>query len=132
MMVQSPIIEQLGWSEGNLRELQNLGYAFFIEGKYPIASLYYETLTRLNPDEPYNHQLLGAIYLEANENELAVEALNKALQLDPSHVPTKLNKTKALFALEKREEALALAKEVKATKTPKLSDVAEALILGHS
>jgi tetratricopeptide (TPR) repeat protein len=131
-MTYSPIVEKLGWTEENLVELQNLGFSFFMEGKYPVASLYYETLIRLNPEDTYNHQLLGAIYLEGNENELAVTALDRALKLDPSHVPSKLNKAKALFALEKREEALALAKEIVKTKTPRLSNVAEALIMGHS
>ena len=131
-MKLSPVVDKLGWNEENLSELRVTGYSFFLQGKYQIASLYFETLIRLAPESAYDHQVLGALYLESNEDEMAIEVLDHALELDPSHNPTKLNKAKALIMLDRKEEAIKLAKELMKAGDKRIANVAEALVLSHS
>lgn len=121
----------MGWSEDQVDDLRNAGYAYIRQGKYEIALPFYNALTVLNPDNAYDAQTLGALYLQLNNPAKALKAFDKALQLEADHAPTLLNVTKALLMLGKIDEGLKLANILKTEKDPTISNMAKALILAY-
>jgi tetratricopeptide (TPR) repeat protein len=124
-------LKEMGWSEDQTEDLRNAGYAYIRQGKYDIALPFYNALTVLNPDNAYDAQTLGALYLQLNNPAKALKAFDKALKLDADHGPTLLNVTKALFMLGKIEEGLKLANILKTEKDPAIANMAKALILAY-
>lgn len=124
--------EKLKWTEENLEDLRMTGYAYLRQGKYDIARDFFEALSVLDPDSAYDSQTLGALYLQLNEPLKALKCFDKALKIEADHAPTLLNLTKALFMLNKKEEALRLARILSREPNPKISNIAKALILAWS
>ena len=120
---------ELGWSEGHLDEMRNIGYSYVRQGKYDIALPFFEALTVLDPDSVYDLQLLGAIYVQMDRPKLAIKYLNKALQLEGDHGPTLLNLMKAFFMAGQIDEGIRLAKVMQGDKDPFIASSAKALIL---
>lgn len=124
-------LKVLGWSEEQLEDLRLAGYAYIRQGKYDIALPIFEALNVLNPDEAYDAQTLGALFLQLGKPAKAVKALDRALKLDGDHAPTLLNFTKALFMLGKKEEGLKLAHILKNEADIRIANAANALILAY-
>lgn len=122
---------KLGWGEDQVDDIRMAGYAYIRQGKYDIALPLFEALVILEPDDPYNSQTLGAIYLQMGKAVEAIKALDMALKLEADHAPTLLNLTKALFMLGKREEGLKLANILKNEKEVLIANAAKALILAY-
>jgi predicted Zn-dependent protease len=91
----------------------------------------FEALVVLDPENAYNPQTLGAIYIQLNNPLKALKHLNHALQLEAEHAPTLLNLTKALFMLGKVEEGLRLANILKNEPDPLISNPARALLIAY-
>ena len=122
----------LGWGKEELEDLRFVGYSYIRQGKYDIATTFFEALVVLAPDSAYDLQTLGAIYLQTGNNLMALNYIEKALKRDPTHLPTLLNRTKALFSLGYKKQALAQAKELGVNADVKIADQAQALILAYS
>jgi tetratricopeptide (TPR) repeat protein len=125
-------LEILGWSQEELEDLRFVGYSYIKQGRYEIASTFFEALAVLAPQNAYDLQTLGALYLQTGNNILALNYLERALRLDPSHLPTLLNRTKALFALGYRKQALTQARQLEKAGDPDIAGQASALLLAHS
>lgn len=121
--------EILGWSSDQLEELRFSGFSFLREGHYTKALIFFEALVVLDPLSIYDLQTLGALYLQIGDNTQALATLNRALALEPHHEPTLLNKTKALFSLGLKREALEIAKVLEKSRDTEISSDASALIL---
>lgn len=124
-------LKELGWNDEQTEDLRNAGYAYIRQGKYEIALPFYNALTVLDPDNAYDAQTLGALYLQLNNPAKALKAFDRALKIEADHAPTLLNVTKALFMLGKTGEGLKLAHILKTEKDPKISNMAKALILAY-
>ncbi|CRX39092.1 tetratricopeptide repeat protein [Estrella lausannensis] len=122
---------KLGWGEDQVDDIRMAGYAYIRQGKYDIALPLFEALVILEPDNPYNPQTLGAIYLQMGKAVEAIKALDTALKLEADHAPTLLNLTKALFMLGRREEGLKLANILKNERELQIANAAKALILAY-
>lgn len=125
-------LKELGWSFDQLEDLRNAGYAYIRQGKYEIALPFYEALIILDPENAYDAQTLGALYLQMNNPVKALKCFDKALKLEAEHSATLLNVAKALFMVGKKEEALKLAEILSREKDPYIANVAKALILAYS
>lgn len=123
--------EKLGWNEEELEDLRFSGYSYLRQGKYDIAIKFFEATTVLDPDNAYDAQTLGALYLQINEPSKALKYFDKALKLEADHAPTLLNLCKAFFMLGKKEEGLKLANILKNEPDPIIANTARALILAH-
>ena len=66
-------LKELGWTEDHLDEIRNAGYSYIRQGKYDIALPFFEALVILNPDSAYDAQALGALYLQTNQPEQAIQ-----------------------------------------------------------
>lgn len=125
-------LQTLGWSEEQLDDMRYTGYAYIRQGKYEIALPFFEALSVLSPDNPYDAQTLGAIYLQLGNPGKALKFFDRALKMEADHTPTLLNLCKALFMLGKKDEGLKLANILKNEPDPYIANIAKALILAHS
>ena len=124
-------LEQLGWNEEQLEDLRLAGFSYIRQGKYDIALPFFEALTVFSPDNSYDTQTLGALYLQLGEAEKALKTLNRALVLETEHAPTLLNLTKALFMLGRYDEARKLAEILAREPSLYISNMAKALLLAY-
>jgi tetratricopeptide (TPR) repeat protein len=117
----------LGWTNDQLEELRFSGFSFLREGHYQKALIFFEALVILDPESAYDAQTLGALYLQMGQNEKAIKLLNQALELEPNHEPTLLNKAKALLGARQNIEALAIAARLEQSSDPTISGDASAI-----
>lgn len=122
---------KLGWNEEHLEDLRFTGYSYIKQGKYDIALPFFEALAILNPDDAYDAQTLGALYLQVGQPDKAAKSLDRALKLETNHAPTLLNLTKALFMLGRRKEGLKLAEILSREPDPAIANIAKALLLAY-
>lgn len=122
----------LGWDDEQLDTLRLTGYAYIRQGKYDIAHDLFRALAVVDPTSAYDLQTLGGLYLELNEPDKALEVLEAALKVEPDHLPTLLNRAKALLSMGKRQEGLAAAEKLKKYPDFRIGSVARALILAYS
>lgn len=125
-------MEKLGWTEEHIEDLRYTGYSYVRQGKYDIALAFFEALEILD-QKAYDSQTLGAIYLQLNQYQKALECFDRALKLESDdHGPTLLNLAKTFFAMGKKEEGMKLVNILKNEKNPAISNVAKALDLAYS
>jgi len=124
-------LEKLGWNEEQMEDLRLAGYSYIRQGKYDIALPFFEALTVFDPENAYDAQTLGALHLQLGEAEEALKSLDQALKLETDHAPTLLNLTKALFMLNRIEEAKKLAEILSKESDPFISNMASALLLAY-
>ncbi len=125
-------LKTLGWTEDHTTEIRNTAYAYIRQGKYDTALPFFEALVVLDPNNSYDVQMLGALYVQTNQPEKAIKYLNRALQFDAEHGPTLLNMTKAFFMSGRIDEGLRLAKLLQNDADPYIAGNAAALILCYS
>jgi tetratricopeptide (TPR) repeat protein len=125
-------IERLSWTDEHIEDLRYTGFSYIRQGKYDIALSFFEALVILNPQDIYDNQTLGAIYLQLNEPLKAMHYFDIALKIDPEDGATLLNLAKAFFMLEKKEEGLKICQIIKSNQDSYISNVAKALLLAYS
>lgn len=123
--------EILNWGKEQVQDLRCTGFRYIVEGKYEIARLYFEALVILEPENIYDARTLGAVYLELDHPQRAIYYLGLSLKKDPHHLPTILNRAKALFALGKKEKGKRLAEYLSKAKKREIAEQAEALIMAY-
>lgn len=122
----------LAWGEEQCEELRLTGYAYLRQGKYDIAKNFFEALVVVDPENHYDMQTLGALYLQLNEAKKAATMLERSLKVEGEHAPALLNLAKALLILEKKDEALKIAHMLKRESSRFVANTAKALILAYS
>lgn len=121
----------LNWSKEHIEDFRVVGYAYIRQGKYDIALPCFEALNILDPENAYDAQTLGALYLQLNQPAKALKIFEKALTLETDHGPTLLNIAKALFLVGKKEDALRIANVLQNETDPFISSMAKALVLAY-
>ena len=122
----------LGWNKEELEDLRFVGYSYIKQGQYDTAITFFEALTFLSPESVYDLQTLGALYLQKGNNLMALNYIEKAIKLDPTHLPTLLNRTKALFALGYKRQGLSQARALETCAEAQIAGQAQALIMAYS
>ncbi len=61
------------------------GYEAFTQGRYPEAIAKFKAAVDLAPDSSEGYALLGAVYLESGNEELAESSLETAIRLNPRY-----------------------------------------------
>ncbi|NGX27121.1 MAG: hypothetical protein K940chlam6_01052 [Chlamydiae bacterium] len=125
-------LEVLDWGGEELEDLRFVGYSYLKQGKYDIALTFFEALAVLNPGNPYDLQTLGALHLQQNNNLQALNYIERALKIDPDHLPTKLNRAKALLALGYKRQGVREAEELSKSENPEIADQASALLMAYA
>jgi len=124
-------LQMLGWNEEQLEDLRFTGYSYIQQGHYKTALTFFEGLITLQPDSLYDLQTLGGLYLEEGNALQSLHYLDRALRIDPLHLETLLNRTKALFMLGYKKQAIAQAQELEKCKNSEIAKQANALLLTH-
>ena len=132
MTKQQEWLSILGWNVEELEDLRFVGYAYIKQGKYDIALTFFEALVLLRPDSLYDLQTLGGLYLQTGNNLMALNYIEKALKIDPTHLPSLLNRTKALFTLGYKRQAITQARALEKCAQEKIATQAQALILAYT
>ena len=124
--------KSLKWSDQQINDIRFVGYSYLQQGKYEIASKFFEALTVFDPDNAYDLQVLGALYLEMNNTLDALAYLDKALKLQSDHLPSQLNRAKALFNLGHKKQGLIAVKNLTKSPDESIKNEANALIFAYS
>ena len=124
--------EVLSWKEEQREDLRIAGFAYIRQGKYDLALPFFQALVVLEPENVYDNQTLGAIYLQMEEAAKAIRYLDQALKLNSTHSLTLLNLAKALLMINRTQEALKLAKALENDPDREIASIAKALILAYN
>ena len=131
-MVKEPDWNKLlGWGKQQVNDLRLLAYSYVRQGVYDVALTVFDALAVLDPSSSYDLQSIGAIHLQQGNGLDALEFLDRALELDPQHLPTRLNRVKALFMIGSMEEGLVEAKKLTSSIDPEIAGQAAALLLAY-
>lgn len=122
----------LGWKEDELESLRFVTYSFIKQGKYDIALIFLEALLVIDPNNAYDLQTLGAIYLQLGKSVQALNYIDQALKINPDHYPSLINRAKALFSLGYNQQAIAQAEKLATCDNKKISDEASALLICYN
>lgn len=120
--------EVLGWGQEELDDLRYVAYSYIKQGIYDVALTIFNALAVLTPQTAYDLQTIGALYLQMGENLKALDHLDRSLKLDPTHLPSQLNRAKALLALGLKQQAIAQATLIEKREDPLVSPQAAALL----
>jgi tetratricopeptide (TPR) repeat protein len=122
-------LEILGWGKDEVEDLRFVGYSYVRQGCYDIALPFFEALVVLTPESAYDLQTLGALHLQKGNHLMALNAIERALRIEPHHFPTLLNRAKTLFSLGYKRQAIAQAKNLEQASDPAIAGQASALLL---
>jgi tetratricopeptide (TPR) repeat protein len=124
-------LDVLGWGKEEIDDLRFVAYSYIKEGVYDIALTFFDALEVLIPPTSYDLQTIGALHLQIGNGLKALDFLDRALKLDPTHLPTQINRAKALFMLGYKRQGLAAALELEKHENKEVREQASALILAY-
>ncbi len=123
--------EVLGWKEQEIDDLRYAAYSYIKQGIYDVALTLFEAIAALSPLSPYDLQTIGALHLQIGNGLKALEYLDRAIQADPTHAPTQLNRMKTLLMLGYKRQAFAEAASLELSDDPLIASAAKALLLAY-
>lgn len=124
-------LDVLGWGKEEIDDLRFVAYSYIKEGVYDTALTFFDALEVLIPPTSYDLQTIGALHLQIGNGLKALDFLDRALKLDPTHLPTQINRAKALFMLGYKRQGLAAALELEKLENKEVKEQASALILAY-
>lgn len=102
-------MEKLGYTVKHLNEMRSCGYLYYKQGQFETATKMFEALKLLDPGHLYDLNMLGALYLQLDDPRRAIENLDLALEIDPTHQEVLMNRFKALLLINQKQTASDLA-----------------------
>jgi sugar lactone lactonase YvrE len=75
--------------EKNMNGMNNLGWKYLTLNRFPEAVAVFELNVIANPDSWRVYSSMGAAYMKVNENQKAIEVLQKSLELNPENMVAK-------------------------------------------
>jgi len=124
-------MEILGWGKEEISDLRSVAYSYIKQGIYDVALIFFDALSVLSPPIPYDMQTIGALYLQVGDGLKSLDYLDRALKMDPTHLPSQLNRAKALFMLGYKRQGLVQAMELEKCPDKEIASQASALILAY-
>lgn len=124
-------LEILGWGHEELSDLRSVAYSYIKQGVYEIALTFFDALSVLAPPTLYDLQTIGAIHLQMGNGLKALDFLDRALKMEPSHLLTQLNRAKALFMLGYKRQGLTQSLELEKCADRDIASQASALVLAY-
>lgn len=123
--------EVLGWGQEEIDDLRYVAYSYIKQGVYDVALTFFDALAVLSPATPYDLQTIGALHLQIGNGLRALDYIDRALKLEPNHLPSKLNRAKALFMLGYKRQGLMQALELEKSADKEIASQAAALVLAY-
>jgi len=119
----------LGWSKEQLDDLRFVAFSYIKQGHYETSLKIFEALITLDPNNAYDLQSTGALYLQLGNNLEALHFLDRSLKLEPRHYHSLLNRAKALFMLGYTQQGTAQTLQLEKCKDPEIAKQASALLM---
>ncbi|MCI0415217.1 tetratricopeptide repeat protein [bacterium] len=101
-----------GLSGAQMASVLECGHNFFSEGRLEEARKIFEGLAVLDPNHPYIHTMLGAVYQRMEQYDTALIRYTLALKLYPHDIYALTNRAEIYLMLGKFPEAAADLKQV--------------------
>ena len=92
--------ELFGLDLSQIASLLLCGHNFFLEGKLEEAKNIFEGIAVLDPNIPYPHTALGAIYQKMENFEMAILRYSRAIELFPEDIIALTNRAEIYLNLE--------------------------------
>ncbi len=124
-------LEILGWGTEEIEDLRYVAYSYIRQGIYDVALTFFDALAVLAPPTFYDLQTIGALHLQLGNGLKALDYLDRALKIEPTHLTTQLNRAKALFMLGYKRQGLAQALELEKAREKEIASQASALVLAY-
>lgn len=124
-------LEILGWGTEEIGDLRYVAYSYIRQGVYDVALTFFDALSVLSPPIPYDLQTIGALHLQLGNGLKALDFLDRALKMEPTHLLTQLNRAKALFMLGYKRQGLVQVLELEKCQDKEISSQASALVLAY-
>lgn len=124
-------LEILGWGTEEIGDLRYVAYSYIRQGVYDVALTFFDALSVLSPPIPYDLQTIGALHLQLGNGLKALDFLDRALKMDPTHLLTQLNRAKALFMLGYKRQGLVQVLELEKCPDKEIASQASALVLAY-
>ena len=121
--------EDFRWKEEEMQEMRAVAYSYIRQGVYDVALTFFDALAVAAPPSVYDLQTLGALHLQIGNALKALDHLDRALKAAPDHLPTQLNRAKALFMLGYKKQGIAAVMALAKNSSPTIAQEAEALLL---
>lgn len=123
--------EVLGWGAEEIGDLRYVAYTYIRQGIYDVALTFFDALAILTDPIAYDLQTVGALHLQLGNGLKALDYLDRALKMEPGHLPSLLNRAKALFMLGYKRQAFLQVAELEKCSDPQIASQAAALVLLH-
>lgn len=123
--------EVLGWGTEEIDDLRFVAYSYIKQGIYDVALTFFNALAVLTPQSAYDLQTIGALHLQLGNGLKALDHLDRALKLEPNHIPSQLNRAKALFMLGYKQQGLNQASTIAKLPDKVFAQQASALIMAY-
>jgi tetratricopeptide (TPR) repeat protein len=124
-------LEILGWGTEEISDLRYVAYSYIRQGVYDVALTFFDALSVLSPPIPYDLQTIGALHLQLGNGLKALDFIDRALKMDPTHLLSQLNRAKALFMLGYKRQGLVQALELEKCADKEIASQASALVLAY-
>ena len=121
----------LGWGKDEIDDLRFVAYSYIKQGIYDVALTFFDAILVLTPPNAYDLQTIGAIHLQMGNGHKALDFLDRALKLDPTHMPSQINRARSLFMLGYKRQGLVVAAELERNINPEIAAQAKALVLAY-
>ncbi|MBI3508815.1 MAG: type III secretion chaperone [Chlamydiia bacterium] len=124
-------LDILGWTKSEVDDLRYVAFYYIKQGIYNVALTLYDAVEVLIEPNAYDLQTIGALHLQLGQGLKALAYLDRALQKEPHHLPTQLNRAKALFMLGHQSEGIEQAEALERCGEPEIASAAGALLMGY-
>jgi Tfp pilus assembly protein PilF len=98
---------RLGVSPQEFREMGRIGAMYYNRGDLAKARTVFEGLVAMDPSSSDAHAALGALLTRTIENDLALEHLNRAIELNDSEIAAYVNRAEIKLRQKQGESAVA-------------------------
>ena len=78
----------------------------FGSGNYSEATQLFSMYAQENPENPWGHYMLGISAWKSGDHERALSALDRSLELDPTHRKSLFNSARVLLETDRAQDAL--------------------------
>lgn len=125
--------ESLAITRDEFTEMGRVGAMFFEQGNLHKARTIFEGLVEMDPASTEAHSALGAILTLNQQDQEAIEHLERALEIDPGQIAPYVNLGEIYLRQQKLEEAVSYLKQAIALdprQTDPAANRARMVILG--
>jgi Tfp pilus assembly protein PilF len=98
---------RLGVTPQEFREMGRIGAMYYNRGDLAKARTVFEGLVAMDPSSSDAHAALGALLTRTLENDLALEHLNKAIELNRAEIAAYVNRAEIKLRQKQGEAAVA-------------------------